>query len=435
MSDTDQIKKQADDLMTNLNHIKDANVEIKAAQLGASDDRKSLGEKIGTQQTAIDDMQVKYTNLEKLMARKSQALVTMDSKDLVNCHKNIEKFNAVRIQQGKKEVTIDEAKSLSDVQKLYFRNGHVDAHTPEQKALLNTIISTDGGYIVAPEYSQTIVDKKFAGHGVMDLVNIRNIAGNSFIQPVDYADYGDSEYLNELANPTKVHTPNYKQVSFNPTQQLYTFQISRDLAEDALFNVENDVISKGRLGAMRQSAVQVVIGDGADRPKGILGYIDAANGVKGFDKVEALESSASLAVTWKDVLGIMPSSLIESYDSGSSYAMRKATFFNSLLTDLDGASQYAIMNQINFFSGEGVALSILGAPVKFDIALGDATIAGSIPVLYGDFNAAYMFTQRVGFSLIVDNVTSGTFITYILRRRNDGRLVMGDALKALRVKA
>jgi len=432
--DTD-LKKQADDLMTNLNHIKDANVEIKAAQLGASDDRKSMGEKIGTQQTAIDDMQVKYTALEKLIARKSESLVTMDSKELVNCHKNIEKFNAVREQQGKKPVTVEEAKSLSAVQKLYFSKGHTDAHTPEQKALLNTIISTDGGYIVAPEYSQTIVDKKFAGHGVMDLVNIRNIAGNSFIQPIDYADYSNSEYLNELANPTGEHDPDYKQVSFNPTQQLYRFKISRDLAEDALFNVENDVISKGRLGAMRQSAVQVVIGDGADRPKGLLTYIDGANNVTGFDKIESKASAASLAVTWKDVLGILPSALIEGYDNGAAYAMRKATFFNSLLTDLDGASQYAIMNQINFFSGEGVGLSILGAPVKFDIAMGAADVVNSIPVLYGNFNEAYMFTQRVGFSLIVDQVTSGTFVNYILRRRNDGRLVMGDALKALKVKA
>lgn len=435
MADLAELKEQADDLMTNLNHIKDANLEIKTAQTGASDERKSMGEKINTQQTAIEDMVIKFTAFEKANARKSQNLVTMDSKELINCHKNIEKFNAVRKQQRMPEVTLDEAKSLSEAQKLYFQKGNLHSHTEEQKTLMNTIVSTDGGFIVAPEYSQTIVDKRFAGHGIMDVINIRNIAGNSFIQPIDYADYGDAEYLNELANPTKVHTPNYKQVSFNPTQQLYTFEISRDLAEDALFNVENDVLSKGRLGAMRQSAVQVVIGDGADRPKGLLQYIDAALNVTGFDKIEAKQSSASQRVSWKDVLGILPSALIEAYDSGSSYAMRKATFFNSLLTDLDGASQFAIMNQINFFSGEGVSLSILGAPVKFDIALGDATTAGATAVLYGDFNAAYMFTQRVGFSLIVDNVTSGTFITYILRRRNDGRLIMGDALKALRVQA
>lgn len=432
---SDEIKKMAEGLMTNLSEIKDANLELKTHQEGASDERKGLGEKLGVQDAAIKDMQVKFEAFEAAQARKSESLVTMDSKELVNCHKNIEKFNAVRKQQGKPEVTLDEAKSLSEVQKLYFSKGHTDAHTPEQKALLNTIISTDGGYIVAPEYSQTIVDKKFAGHGIMDLINIRNIAGNSFIQPIDYANYDDAEYLNELANPTGEHVPDYKQVTFNPTQQLYRFKISRDLAEDALFNVENDVLSKGRLGAMRQSAVQVVIGDGADRPKGILGYIDGANGVTGYDKVESLASSASASVTWKDVLGILPSALIEGYDSGSSYAMRKATFFNSLLTDLDGASQYAIMNQINFFSGEGVGMSILGAPVKFDIALGAADVTDSIAVLYGNFNEAYTFTQRVGFSLIVDQVTSGTFVNYILRRRNDGRLVMGDALKALKVKA
>lgn len=435
MSETD-LKKMADGLMSNLKDVQESNLEIKTHLDGASDERKSLGEKYTTQEAAIKDMQAKYDAMEKAQARKSESLEVQNSEELINCHKNIDKFNAIRRQKNMPEVSKAEAKSLSEVQKKYFSKGGKDHLNDEEKSLLNTIISPDGGYIVAPEYSQTIVDKKFAGHGVMELVNLRNIAGNSFVQPIDYADYNNSEYLNELANGTQAeHEPDYKQVSFNPTEQIYKFRISRNLSEDALFNVENDVLAKGRLGAMRQSAVQTVIGDGVDKPKGILNYIDSALNVTGFDKVEALESSASLKVTWKDVLGILPGELIEGYDAGASYAMRKKTFFNSLLTDLDGASQYAIMNQINFFSGAGVGMSILGAPVKFDIALGDAETAGAHAVLYGSFKEAYTFTQRIGFSLIVDNVTSGQFITYRLRRRNDGRLVLGDALKALRVKA
>lgn len=428
-----EIKEMTEKMMTNLQHIQTANLEMKSVQDGTKTELKSQGEMINTQKKGIEDLQNQFKEFETAIARKSDnKLETMNSAELIDCHKNIEKFNAVRLQNNLPEVSKSEAKSLSQAQKLYFAKGHLDAHTDEQKTLMNTIVSPDGGYIVAPEYSQTIVDKKFAGHGVMDLVQIRNIAGNSFIQPVDYADYSNAEYLNELANGTGEHEPDYKQVAFNPTEQIYKFRISRNLTEDALFNVENDVISKGRLGAMRQSALQIVIGDGADRPKGILGYTAATTG---FDKVQEIESSASQKVSWKDVLGILPGALIEGYDNGAAYAMKKATFFNGLLTDLDGASQFAIMNQINFFSGEGVSLSILGKPVKFDIALGDATTAGAIPILYGDFSEAYIFTQRIGFSLIVDNVTSGSFITYRLRRRNDGRLVMGDALKALKVKA
>lgn len=435
MSDT-EIKKQTDAFMSNLQAIQEQNLEIKSVQDGAKTERVSMGEMVSTQQTAITALELKYAEMEKAQARKSEQKETHRGEALVDCLKNIDQFNAVRVQMGQPEVSRDEAKSLSEAQKLYFRKGHTDAHTAEQKSLMNTIISPDGGYIVAPEYSQTIVNKKFAGQGVMELVNVRSIAGNSFVQPVDYADYNNAEYLNELANgPSGEHEPDYKQVIFNPTEQIYKFRVSRSLAEDAMFNVESDVIGKGRLGAGRQSALQVVIGDGADRPKGILNYIAGTNGVKGFDKVESLESSASTSVTWKDVLGILPGASIESYDDGAAYAMKKSTFFNSLLTDLDGASQYAIMNQINFMSGEGVSLAILGKPVKFDIAMGDATTAGAYPVLYGNFKEAYTFTQRVGFSLITDNVTSGQFITYFLRRRNDGKLVMGDALKALKVKA
>ena len=72
MPDLSEMKTQADNLMTNLKAIQESNLEIKTHQDGASDERKSLGEKVGTQQAAIADMQVKFDAFETAQARKSE---------------------------------------------------------------------------------------------------------------------------------------------------------------------------------------------------------------------------------------------------------------------------------------------------------------------------------------------------------------------------
>ena len=111
--------------------------------------------------------------------------------------------------------------------------------------------------------------------------------------------------------------------------------------------------------------------------------------------------------------------------------MHRKTFYG-LLSDVDGGNQLKIMNQINFFSGEGMAMSVLGRPIRFDFAMPEVA-TGANAVLFGDFSN-YMFTERTGFQVIVDNVTSGMNIDYRLRRRNDGKLCQGRAFKALKMK-
>ena len=429
-------EKEILEIKSNLKDIVEINKERKEFAVKLDERVDGAEKKSGELETKLDnamkDFEVKFTKFEKAIAKQNKPLDIEMSAELKTAKTNLDTFNAIMETKGLPSVDMAKAQEIKSAVHAYHKSGgRIESLTSEQKDLMNTIVGPDGGYLVAPEYNQTIVNKAFDGQGIMELVAKRNIAGNQFVSTIDYADYDDAEYLNELANgDLESHNANYKQVTHNPTEQIYKFLISRSLIEDAMFNVETDVIAKGREGAGRQSSLQVVIGNGVNRPKGILSYADGV----GYDKVERVESAGSLKVGWDDILKILPSGLKDPYHTNSSYAMKRATFYG-LLADKDGAGQYSIMNQINFFSGDGAGMFFLGSPVKFDYAMGDSTTAGADAVLFGDFSQAYMFVERVGFSLIVDNVTSGQNITYRLRRRNDGRLLMGDALKSLKVKA
>lgn len=404
------------------------------------DERNEAQKKIGVDLSELQakneeqakDFMTSLEKLEKAVARSNQATVTEVECDYQENYKSF--TDLYKTQHPNKEIpTIEECKSSSEALTKYAQAGGDKSvlDDAEQKAL-NTIIGNEGGYLITPEYSQSMIDKRFDKNGIFGLIEKKSVGSAQFIDYIDYADYDSAKYLNELANTDPEDlVPNYKQLTWNNTEQITKVVISRNILEDSTFNLESDVLSKARKGASRQSAAQVVLGNGVDRPKGILAYAEGVD----YNKIETIEGKNSLVVSWEDLISILPGALGDGYHDDAAYAMNRRDFF-SLLSDKDTNGQFLLMNQINFMTGAGTALSVLGAPLVFDAALQRAsTGAGTKSVIYGSFMDAYRFTDRIGFTIIVDNVTSGQKITFRLRRRNDGRLKIGDALKILKIKA
>jgi len=420
----------------------DLNAQILNEIKGMSDGQTSIQSKIEAQEAtvaemksfqaeAISEVKSKLGAMETEMASRRQASAKKSAD--AGYEARLEKFNAELKGRGKTELKGQELVDTTIAYKQYLRVGE-NGCSSEQKSLLNNITLTDGGYLPVPEIEQGIIGREWDQHGIYDAISKRSMGSNSLIFNFDDADYStDSEYLNSLANPTQEHDPVYKQATIGSFEQLWRFEVSRSLLEDVNFNLEADVLAKGRDGSMRQTAAQVAIGDGANRPKGILTYVDgAAAQAETYQTIQAVESAAA-TLGWNDILNVLPSSLTDGYLGNASYVMNKNTFY-SLLTTTDTTGNFNIANQINFFSGDKLAVSILGKKVRFDAAV-PTVAANANSILFGDFEQAYAFGERTGFSLIVDNVTSGMNIKYILRRRNDGRLLQGRAVKALKMHA
>ncbi|MHA1221227.1 MAG: phage major capsid protein, partial [Candidatus Heimdallarchaeota archaeon] len=329
---------------------------------------------------ALKDLDGKLAKLEKNFARKPNV---SDNEGL--SAENIKRFNAVmqNCTNQKKNFDPSQAKLLKETYDALLTKGH-ERLTDEQKSVVNTIVSTEGGYLTVPDYDQEIINKKFDVQGVLGLINIKNTSTGTLHQSIDYADYDSWEYINELANSDPdEHVPNYKQVVWNATEQIFKFVVSRSELEDALINVETDIIGKAREGAIRQTGAQILLGNGVNRPKGILDY---ASGT-GWNEIERVTGTAQTAISWEDLITLLPAKLSDPYHDNASYAMRRETFFG-LLSATDGLGQLNIMNQVNFYSGDGVGMNILGKPVAFDSGIQDVSTGGNDAVIYGDFNEA-----------------------------------------------
>ncbi len=405
--------------------------EEKAAREEAAKDVMAKYDTLEAKQTeAKKELEAKNAELEKAIAKMTPAGETGEA---VISQKSIDLFNK-QLRVVNPEAKQVDSNSAPIVKSAFDKAicGKESLWTPEEKAAINSVIDPQGGYVTAPQYEQTLINKKFDLRGVISLVNVKNVTGGEYIQAVDDADYDTAEYLNELANVDPAdNVANYKLVKWNPTEQIYKLDITRTELEDSFIQggIENDVIGKARQGIIRKTAAQVVLGNGVDRPRGILTYDSGT----GYDQIQQITSGTTVAIKWDDVINLLPSALGDAYHDTSAYAMQRSSFFG-LLTSTDGAGQISIMNQVNFFSRNGISMEILGHPVKFDAGISDFGTIGNLAVIFGDFKEAYTLAERIGFSIIVDNVTSGQVVTYRIRRRNDGRLRMGRALKILKVK-
>jgi len=74
--------------------------------------------------------------------------------------------------------------------------------------------------------------------------------------------------------------------------------------------------------------------------------------------------------------------------------------------------------------------TLMGYPVRLAEDMGDLEADG-VGILFGNFAEAYTITDRVGVSIIRDNITRPGFVRWYVRRRIGGAVTNPEAVKAL----
>jgi HK97 family phage major capsid protein len=397
--------------------------EISATQYKElKDNGQQFGEGLEKLDNVVKDIAVKHEAFEKAVARQTQQ-VEQKSADEVE----LKAYNEMLHSHHIDAVGADELSEMKSSFDRYMKVGR-DRLTADEAKSINTIIDPDGGFFVIPQYSQNITQKGFDKRGFLSAVDIISSTSGQYKEIIDWADYSDSYYKNELTEATApADGEAFKEVTWNATEQIYSKKFSRNSLEDSSRDIESYVVGKLRDGSMRQSGDLVVSGTGSDQPRGILTYTAGTT----YGTIQQITSSASGVLKWQDVIELLPAQLKDPYHDNSSYAMKRASFY-ALLSDVDGNARFQIGNQINFFSGERMSLSILGSPVVFDPNF--ATVAtNGLSVAFGDFKETYVFVERLGFSILRDE-TNPSYVKVHLRRRNDGKVRNFEATKILKIQ-
>jgi HK97 family phage major capsid protein len=323
---------------------------------------------------------------------------------------------------------------------LYFEGGEkglIGAFSPEEFKYINSIIAPQGGFTVPVESSMQVTPKAFDGRGIFELIGKVPAKSGSYTDVIDLSDYDKAIYGNDLTAVVEdVNEEGEVELEFIVKEQIYTKKHSRTFMEDS-WNPISYYVEQMIEGMGRDTASAIVTGKTVNgtNVNGIQGILEAEEGVSPVRKINFIESenaAADLAFTWTDAVKMIRA-LPDKYHANANFAMRRQTFFD-LLIEKDDNGTYQTNKMLNFFTGQGSALSILNYPVVWDAGLQDTATAGNKPVLLGDFQAGYTYLERLGVSIIRDDVTNARRIIFHVRRRNGGGLRLSEAIVGLKMK-
>ena len=309
----------------------------------------------------------------------------------------------------------------------FMRKGMNFASAPEQKALL---VASDpqGGIFVPVDFAGRIVQRVFETSPIRQLANIvkTSTEEQSGIEDLNEVGVG---YADEPEPPVETSTPDVGRWRMAVHELRAEPRISQKLLEDAGFDVENWLMKKVSDRFSRFQNKEFVIG--ANRIRGFMTYPatpDSGSGVPwGQIGTTATGQAGGFKTTNSadclfDLIGLLK----PAYLPNATFITRRAVI-TKIRQLKDGQGRYLWEPALT----KGRPETILGYPITFaeDMAgLSD----GSLSLVFGDFREAYQILDRLGMSVIRDNLTQKPWVKFYTRMRVGAGVLNFEALKYLK---
>lgn len=319
------------------------------------------------------------------------------------------------------KIDVEGIKSYQSQYGLYLRRD-ISPQGAEAKAM-SVGSDPDGGYFVTPVMSPRMLTMIYESSPIRQLATVETISTDAIEFPIDDGEAG-AGWVGEQASRPATAT---SQVGTQriPVHEMYAFPMAtQKLLEDASLNIEVWLGDKIGQQFARKEATAFVSGDGINKPRGFLTYPSGTT--RG--TMERVSSGAATALTFDGLIRLI-TSLKEEYAGGSSFLMRRASVGDVMLLK-DGNGQYLWRPD----NQAGKPSLLLGYPVYH--ANDMATVgAGALAVAFGNFRMGYTIVDRLGISMLRDNLTAKPFVGFYTRRRVGGDVTSFEAIKLQIVQA
>jgi HK97 family phage major capsid protein len=288
---------------------------------------------------------------------------------------------------------------------------------------MSTDNNLDGGYLVRPGFSNTMVTRIFESSPMRQLANVQLTAEKSVLMLIDDQEAG-ARWVGEGASGGDTATPQLGNKEITAHKLEAEPRQSNEIIADAYLDVENWLSGKIADVFARTQNTAFVVGNGVSQPRGLLTYSAwSTPGVYERNKIEQVNSGSSTTVT-ADGLVDLQNSLKEGYQGNATFAMKRSTFGEVL--KLKGSDAFYFSPTL-LRDGQA-SLQLLGKNVVFmdDVP---AVGAGLLSVIYGDFRTGYSIIDRVGIQIIRDITTAKGFVKFYTTQRVGGDVTNFDSIK------
>ncbi|MBM3089250.1 phage major capsid protein [Ensifer sp. T173] len=214
-------------------------------------------------------------------------------------------------------------------------------------------------------------------------------------------------------------TPTFEQISIEPFMMGAQVLVSRSQLEDSAVNLFAWISSHIATRFAELESAWFVKGNGTTQAEGVMTSTE----------VQQI-TSATTALEVDDLLDLLYSVKASYANAGAWVMNRKTARIIRGLKDSDGN----LIWERSLQAGEPGR--ILGQPVYMADDMPDP-VAGNTPIIFGDFQRGYLITDRIAFEPSTDyaKFSENDIVQFTGRRRVGGKVVMGEALTKLKLKA
>lgn len=304
----------------------------------------------------------------------------------------------------------------------YLRKGMESGLEAAQTKALSVGTDADGGYLVPENISETIVRIVNESSPLRALARVETISSDSLDVIEDAGDFGAS-WTTETGAVSETTTPSLGKHNIAVHEMYAQPKATQKLLDDSAIDVEQWVAEKVGDKFARLEATAFISGTGSGQPKGILMYTAGTT----WGQIEQVNSGTSAQVTADSLFRLY-------YKLKDDYARRATFLMNRSTVQAVRLLKEATTNQYLWQPGltAGTPDTLLGIPVV-EAADMPVAAANSLSVAVGDFRAAYLIVDRVGFRTLRDPFTEKPFVKFYTTRRVGGEVVNYEAIKLLKL--
>ena len=312
--------------------------------------------------------------------------------------------------ETKKGPTIEE-KAFSG----FLRRGPNSLPELERKSL-TVGTSTEGGYLVVEQFAQEILKNLVQYSPIRQAARVGRMAASQIVLP-RRTSAPTAAWVGETQTRSTTQAA-YGQVAIDAHEAACYVDASAKLLEDAQFNVDAEIANDLAEEFGRIEGNAFVLGNGINKPFGILFDINIA----------ALASGAATAITADALIDALYA--LPAFYRGRSSWLMNGTTLASVRKLKDGQGQYLWAPGLI----PGQPSTLLGRPVVEAVDCPDVE-AGAYPIVVGDFDSGYRIFDRVDMSVLRDPFTQATsgLVRFHARRRVGGDVVKAEAFRKILV--
>lgn len=360
-------------------------------------------------QKALDDLTKSVDDRLKKVEEKTDLKAVTDRMDGLEAKINRGLGSAAANPDEAKAI---EAKALN----AFLRNGAGALEDADRKTL-NLGSGATGGYVTAPMYSTTIIEKITEISPMRSAAAVMSIGTEKVYLPVNTTKLAGGWVTETGARPSS--EPAFDQIEIPVYEHAVIVPVSNQLLEDSFIDLQGYIA--GQIGTQfgKAEATAFVTGDGAGKPTGFL------NSPTDFTSVVALQDGSDIIESLIKVYFALPTE----YASRAVWMMNRGTM--ALIRNaLDSSTKGTLWSDS---LANGTPPTLLGRPIAEAVDMPDfapETPADTYPIAFGDFGTGYQIVDRIGVQLMRDDYTGADngIVKIRARRRVGGKVVQPEAI-------